>query len=36
MPTEKSSDMADETVQCVCVLYNTYIDRGGLNQASVL
>jgi len=28
--------MVDKTVQCVCVLYNTDIDRGGLNQASVL
>jgi hypothetical protein len=35
-PIETSSDMADKTVQCVCVLYNTDIDREDLNQASVL
>jgi hypothetical protein len=35
-PIETSSDMAVKTVQFVCVLYNTDIDREGLNQASVL
>jgi hypothetical protein len=35
-PNETSSDIADKTVQCVCVLYNTVIDGEGLNQAFVL
>jgi hypothetical protein len=33
---ETTPDMGDNTVQCLCVLHNTIIDREGTDKASLL